>query len=372
MRNVSGSLLAIFAATSGHSGVDRVLRNLISEFAARGLRVDLLHVRNHGPHLETIPPTVRVVELGTSHVNTSLFALIRYLRREKPAALLTDKDRVNRIALLARWLSGVATHVAVRMGTTVSANLARRGPLDRWIQLASIRMLYRWADAVLVPSQGAADDLARVANLAHHRITVVPSPVVTPQLMSDSNLEVSHPWLTHKDQPVILGVGELGSRKDFATLVRAFARLRAKRKCRLIILGRGKQHDKLMELAKNLGVADDVSFPGFVANPYAYMAKADLFVLSSVCEGSPVVLMEALATGTPVVSTDCPSGPREILQNGKYGALVTIGDDVALAEAMYTTLQNPPSKDSLRSAVRPFAIKESATSYLAALGFASS
>ena len=157
--------LALFAATSGHSGVDRVFRNLVPELARLGLRVDLLTVAGHGPDYGEAPPGVRRMPLGTRHVHSALLPLVRYLRRERPQALLTDKDRVNRVALLARVLARVPTRVGVRLGTTVSVNLASRGPLDRWLQTASMRRIYRYADAVLVPSQGVAADLVRHARV---------------------------------------------------------------------------------------------------------------------------------------------------------------------------------------------------------------
>ncbi len=358
----------MFFATSGHSGVDRVMTNLIRTFAARGIGVDVLHVRNHGPYLDPVPSNVRIVEMGTAHVNSSLFPLIRYLRREQPAALLTDKDRVNRLALWARRLARVPTRVIVRTGTTVSRDLASRRPLQRWLQRISMRRFYRWADGIIVPSAGAARDLAQVSGLPLHRIRAVPSPVITPELRRLAEEPAAHPWFTTKDRPIVLGVGELCGRKDFATLIRAFAKLRQERACRLVILGEGRQRARLAALARDLGIGDDVAMPGFVKNPYPYMSRADLFVLSSNLEGAPVVLMEALAIGTPAVSTDCPSGPREILGDGRYGPLVPVGDSEALSKAMLATLDNPPDRALLKQGAEPFLAETSATSYLQVLG----
>jgi glycosyltransferase involved in cell wall biosynthesis len=361
--------VAFFLATSGHSGVDRVMTNLITEFAGRGLSVDLLRIAGHGPYLDPVPPGVRRVDLGTAHVNTSLPALVRYLKRERPAALLTDKDRVNRVALWARRLAGVPTRLAVRVGTTVSENLARRGWWDRQVQYLSIRRFYQWADAVIVPSRGAAEDLARIGGWPPGRIQVIPSPVVDDRLVTIAGEGVDHPWLNDPDgPPVILGVGELGPRKDFATLIRAFAIVHRHRPCRLIILGRGRQKEKLVRMADSLEVSESVSFPGFVVNPYAFMARADLFVLSSTCEGAPVVLMEALGLGVPVISTDCPSGPREILQGGRYGPLVPVGDPEALAGEIRRLLSAPTAAEHLKEAAHPFRVSQSADRYLAALG----
>jgi glycosyltransferase involved in cell wall biosynthesis len=361
--------IAIFAATSGHSGVDRVIRNLVRQFDAWGIGVDLLRIRGHGPEIDDQSLThTRLIDLGTAHVNSALPALVRWLRRQRPAALLTDKDRVNRVAILARALAGADTRLAVRLGTTVSVNLAGRGWLERRLQRASIRHLYPRADVVLVPSQAVADDLSGYTGLARDHIRVVRSPIVTPGLTELAAAPADHPWLARGEPPVIIGVGELGFRKDFATLVRAFAHVRRRRDCRLIILGRGRKGPELRTLAESLGIAADLDLPGFHPNPYAFMARAALFVLSSRWEGMPVALIEALACGTPAVATDCPSGPAELLTDGRCGTLVPVGDDLAMATAIDNWLDRRPDPALLEQAVAPYLSDVSARSYLDQLG----
>ncbi len=368
-RTLSGGRLAIFVATSGHSGVDRIIGNLVRQFDAWGVPVDLLKVRGHGPNLDTgALPNVRLIDLGTRHVSSSLPALARYLRRERPLALLSDKDRVNRTAILARKLVGAPTRLAVRLGTTVSVNLARRGAFERWQQRNSIRRLYPLADCVLVPSRGAADDLAEYSGLDPDHIRVIRSPIVTPELRSMAGQAAEHPWLVDHEVPVVLGVGELGYRKDFETLLRAFALVRRGRPCRLLILGRGRRRDALLTLAAELGVAEDVDLPGFHSNPYAYMARADLFVLSSRWEGMPVVLIEALAVHTPVVATDCPSGPREILEQGGLGTLVPVGGTEPMADAIGHWLDAEVADGNFERAIADYRIEASARAYLDSLG----
>jgi glycosyltransferase involved in cell wall biosynthesis len=362
--------IACFFSTSGHSGVDRLARNLIPELARRGYQVDLLKVRGHGPDLGDIPAGVEIVDLGSRHTNACLPAVVRYLRRDRPVVMLSDKDRVNRLALLARWLSGVPTRLVLRTGTTVSVDLASRGPLDRWVQRRSIGWLYRLADQVIVPSQGAADDMASYTGLDRTRIRAVPSPIVPASLFTESLPPPPHPWFGSPDHPLILSVGELCSRKDFPTLIRAFARVRRTRPCRLMILGRGRSRERLIGLAKALHVEDDVALPGFVPQPYAYMAHADLMAFSSLWEGLPFAPVEALAVGTPVVSTDCPSGPREILQDGQIGPLVPVGEDAPLADAVMATLEDPPAKSTLQRAARVFEIEAATDAYLDAMGLA--
>ena len=361
--------LAIFLATSGHSGVDRIMKNLINELARRGLSVDLLRIEKHGPYLEPVPENITIVDLGTSHVNSSLPALISYLKKQRPVSLLTDKDRVNRIAILARKIAGVETRIVIRTGTTVSVDMQHRSKIQQWLQTFSYRKLYPGADAIIVPSKGAAEDLARIGHLGLDRIHVLPSPVVSDDIFEHASRPVDHPWLSHPtNSPLIMGVGELSPRKDFGTLVRAFARVRRYRECRLLILGKGKQKEQLQNLGEQLGISEDFSLPGFVSNPYSYMRKASMLALTSRWEGAPVVLMEALALGLPVVATDCPSGPREILDDGKLGALVPVGDDSKLAEEIENTLDSPIPKKKLEMAARAYRISTSTDRYLNVMG----
>ncbi|MBK1629185.1 glycosyl transferase [Thiohalocapsa halophila] len=369
------SRIACLFSTSGHSGVDRLAQHLLPAMARRGYRVDLLKVRRHGPHLAAVAaetPGLEVVELGSRHTYACIPAIVRYLRRRRPLVMLSDKDRVNRTALLARALSGVPTRLYLRSGTTLSVSLANRGAFQRRLQRWSFARLYRHAAGVLVPSQGAAADLAAYAGLDAAQIQVVPTPVVPAALLDTALPTPEHPWFHDPAAPLILGVGELSPRKDFMTLLRGFAQLRTQRCCRLMILGEGSEREALLAEATALGVADDVTLPGFVPKPYAEIAHADLFALSSRWEGMPLVLVEALALGTAVVATDCPSGPRELLADGDQGWLVPVGDAAALAAALAATLAAPQHADALREAARPYTIEAATTAYLTAMGLAPS
>jgi glycosyltransferase involved in cell wall biosynthesis len=361
--------IAIFMSTSGHSGVDRAMKNLIPALARRGYAVDLLNVRKHGPSLPEIPPRVRVIDTGASTTYLALPALVRYLRRERPAVLLSDKDRVNRSALLARSLAGAnQTRLILSSGTTISIDLQHRGFFERWLQRNSMGRLYPHADRVIVTSRGVADDMARYTGLAREHIEVVPSPVVARALFHAPQPVPDHPWYREPGAPIILGAGELCLRKDFETLLRAFAQVRRRRPCRLMILGKGNRREQLLALAASLGIAQDLSMPGFQPNPYAYMAHAAVFAFTSRWEGLGFVIIEALAVGTPVVATDCPSGPFEILQGGQYGPLVEVGDVGALALALESTLERPLPKQVLQEAALPYEIERSTDAYLRVFG----
>jgi len=359
--------IAVFFATSGRSGVDRLLRHLLPEMARRGQAVDLLRVRGHGPELSEHPEGLRVVDLGAAHVPTALPALVRYLRRERPAVLFSGKDRVNRAAYLARRLAGAELRQVFRYGTTPSVALPRRPIPERWLQAWSLPRLYRRADRVLVPSEGVRRDLIETFGVPAERVAAVASPVIDARLLSEPRPRPDHPWFAAGEPPVVLGVGELSRRKDFATLLRAFARLRARRPCRLVLLGEGRERAALEALAAELGVAADVDLPGFRADPYPFMAHAGVLALTSRWEGLGFVLIEAMALGTPVAATDCPSGPRELLAEGALGPLVAVGDWRALADALDRTLSEPPDPDSLRRAAARYEIGAATEAYLAEL-----
>jgi glycosyltransferase involved in cell wall biosynthesis len=364
---MTAAKISCFFSTSGHSGVDRIMQRLLPAMAARGHEITLLKLQNHGPHLESTH-NLSVVELRASHVSTALGELVNHLKEWRPDVLFSDKDKVNRMARRARDRAGTDTRLIMRNGTTVSVDLAQRKPFDRWLQRRSMRQTYADADAALMPSWGAADDFVSVTGLPAERVHVVPSPVVGDELFELAGQPVEHHWLENKQCPVILGVGELCGRKDFETLIRAFACVRIHRPARLIILGRGKQRERLMALADELGVAKDVDLPGFDPNPYRYMRRANAFALSSRWEGLGLVLVEALALSLPVVATDCPSGPREILQDGRIGPLVHVGDDRALAAGLASVLDDPPDEKLMQAAVAPYHVRSSTSAYLEAMG----
>lgn len=356
--------IGIFVSFSGAGGVERMIVNLSGGLIDRGVNVDVIPVRKKSAHLGSLHPAARVVDLGSSHTLSSLPGLVHYLRVEKPDALLAAKDRANVIAVLARRIAGVSTRVVLRMGTTVSGALAGSRPLKQRLWYFRMKMFYPLADAVVAVSRGVANDLEKNAGLSSSLVRVIPNPVIAPDLIPRSGEPIEHPWYRDAGPPVILGVGRLTGQKDFPTLLRAFAAVRKTRPCRLIILGEGRDRSILELLAEKLGIQNHVSLPGFARNPFPYMKRAAVFVLSSRWEGSPNVLTEALALGTPVVSTDCPSGPREILDHGRFGPLVPMGNPDTMAHAILTVLKAPPEKPLLKNAVAAYTVQESSRKYL--------
>jgi glycosyltransferase involved in cell wall biosynthesis len=360
--------LAVFASFSGAGGVERMLINLIRGFVDLGQPVELVLVRADSPHLARVPAEVRQIRLATRHTQLAAPALARYLRARRPAVLLAAKDRAGRTAVLARALARTRTPIGLRLGTNLSTAMAGRGALQRALRFLPIRLSYPRIERIIAVSAGVAEDTARIARVPRSSIAVIPNPVITPELAAQAGEPCDHPWLRPGAPPVVMGSGRLQRQKDFPTLVRAFARVRAGRDCRLIILGDGKGRAGLESLVAELGLAGEVDLPGFVPNPYPLIARAALFVLSSAWEGSPNVLTEALALGVPAVSTDCPSGPAEILGAGRHGPLVPVGDVAALAEAMERTLAAPLPSSALKAAVAEYDQAASARGYLHALG----
>ncbi|MGH8605404.1 MAG: glycosyltransferase, partial [Gammaproteobacteria bacterium] len=279
----------------------------------------------------------------------SLPGLARYLRRERPVALLSMMAHTNIVALWARRLAGVSTRVVVSERVTLSWRKEHPGRQHNWLLLRLIKWSYLWADDIIAVADGVAEDLVHVASIPRERIQTIYNPIVRPELKEKAGAPLNHPWFGNGEPPVVLGVGRLTAQKDFPTLIHAFARVREAQTARLLILGEGEERPVLESLIRQLDLEKDVSLPGFEANPYAYMARASLFVLSSRWEGLPGVLIEALYCGAPLVATDCPSGPREILKGGRFGQLVPVGDSGALARAIEMALAGKVPRPSPES-----------------------
>lgn len=360
--------IAIFISFSGQGGVERMVNNLAQGFLDKGFAVEMVIARARGEHLANIPEGVLQIRLASRHTFSALPELMRYLKNNQPSVLLAVKDRAIRTAVVARWLSGSRVRLVGRIGTTVSAALEGKGQLRRWSWFTGMKFFYRRAERIVAVSKGVAEDIISITGLPRERVAVLPNPVVTPQLHNWAKEPAPHPWLTDPVVPVIMGAGRLTKQKDFETLIRAFAIVRGKKDCRLIILGEGDLREDLRTLIVSLELNHSVDLPGFYVNPYSWLGRCSLFVLSSRWEGSPNVLKEALALGIPVVSTDCPSGPREILGAGRYGFLVPVGDHRAMAKAILKTLEAPLPARDLKDAADDYTVEKSVMGYLEVFG----
>lgn len=338
--------VALFLGTLGGGGAERVMLDVGRLLARRGAAVDLVVVRAEGPYLKIVPPDVRMVDLKSRRSATCLFKLVRYLRRERPKTLIATLDISQLVALIAKMTFARSVRVVVRQANTFSIIYAHASFKDRLI-MRTLKLLMPLADAIMANSSGSAEDLRRSVPKVAARVQVVPNPVVTPELREQASLPVEHPWFGDPGVPVALSVGRLVPAKDHTMLLRAFARVLDSQPARLVILGEGPERGNLELLSEELGIAEQVDLPGFQVNPFAYMSRSRLLAHSSRYEGFPNVLVQAMACGTPVVSTDCEHGPREILEDGKWGRLVPVGDPEAMAEGIIGTLKDPIAPDLL-------------------------
>ncbi len=392
-------LSRIKALVAKGGGIERINLHLAEELLRQGYQVDLVLCRSDPQSLALVPPGIRVIVLPRAsrrrakwaawqagrglrwqllrpvllalHPTTELRYLpgfINYVETHQPDAVISAFVQINLVALLAKRASRHRFKLLVEQQGPWSRMLGPEAAGSwRWRHLPPLlSRLYAEADAVVPVSAGIAEHLRQVAGLPDTLLRTIHNPVLDEQSQRRRAEPLTHPWFAPGEPPVILNVGRLDRQKDQATLLRAFARLRTKHMARLMILGEGDERVRLEALAQELGIAADVALPGFIANPMPYMRESTVFALSSLYEGLPTVLIEALYCGCPVVSTDCLSGPREILQDGRYGRLVPVGDDVALAEALTETITHPPDRQMLIQSVqgRGFTVAEAAERYL--------
>ena len=359
--------IATFLQDLRGGGAERVAVRLANGLVQAGHAVEVLLVRREGPYLADLDAAVPVREIGGGRTLASIPALAGYLRRERPDILLSHLSHVNAAALLAGLLSGRADRVVAVEHNQLSLNAQRKIGLGVRIANGMLGRLYPRAGAVVAVSEGVADDVAKFSGVARSSFHVIYNPVVAPELFSLAGAGTTHPWFEKTEPPPIVAAGRLDPQKDFPTLLRAFARLRRQQETRLVILGEGPERPHLEAMVRELGLEDVVALPGFLMNPYAHFARSALFVLSSRWEGLPTVLIEALACGAPAVATDCPSGPAEILRQGKLGRLVPVGDVAALSAAIAATLDEPdsePARAARRERALDFTTDKATGTYL--------
>jgi glycosyltransferase involved in cell wall biosynthesis len=373
-------VIAFYLSDLKGGGVQRIVLKIAQAFADRGHTVDLVVCQPEGelasllgdklhlhalepadylasrlaafraaPKLAWLAPRVLFGRRYSSKTLLYLPALAEYLRKRCPSVLYAATPFLNLEAVLARRLAKASLRVVLSEHSQFSVDLPKLKRRAK-VLAPAMRYAYPQADEIIAVSQGVAEDLRRVLGLPNERVKVVYNPVVGADFFRRMQEPVDHPWFQDPSVPVVVAVGRLARQKDYPTLLRAFALLRKERLARLAILGSGNDNmrARLESLVQDLGLVSEVAFLGFKPNPLPYIARAALLVLSSLREGLPTVLIESLACGTPVVSTDCLSGPAEILAGGRYGRLVPVGDPTALAKAMAETLAHPPERALLQ------------------------
>jgi len=335
-----GKRLLMYCPALEGGGAERVMVTLANNFACSGVQVLFVTARAaEEVYRAELSPAVEYRCLHTGSTLRTLLPLTRLLRRVRPDAVLSTLVEANFLTVAAARLARIDARVVIREANTPSQDLLRNPRRVKRLTGRLIPYIYPKADAIVASSQGMLDDLIANFRIPSHKIRRIPNPLPLAWIRQHAQAPVQHPWFAAGQPPVILSVGRLERAKDFATLIRAFAKVHAEQDARLLILGEGSMRPQLETLVQELGLSECVALPGFDPNPFRFMARAQVFVMSSIYEGFPNALVQALACGCPVVSTDCPSGPSEILAGGAYGYLVPVGDVDALALSILKTLR---------------------------------
>lgn len=346
-------------------GAERITVSLANGVAARGFDVDLVLVNEKGKpsYFESLAPAVNVKSLKQARTLTSAFGFRDYYNQTRPDVVISALTHINIAAILGRMMARHKPRLIVVEHNQMSKNIGRKKGFVR-LAYAAVPRVYRLADVIGVVSEGVKSDFVTLTGIPAERVEVFYNPVVTPKLREQCREKPDHPWLEVGEPPVVLGIGRLAEQKNFEMLIEAFAALRQSRNARLMILGEGPDRKKLEALAKATGYHEDIAFPGFVDNPFACMSRAAIVALSSNWEGLPTVLIEAMACGTPVVSTDCPSGPSEILRQGQLAPLTPCGDAEAFTRSLDDVLNRKPSVDALIARAEEFSLDAAVDRYL--------
>ena len=357
-----GKRIAIVLPDLGGGGAERMHLVMAREWLLLGFEVDFVLMRKEGDLLSLVPPAADIFDLGVPRTRYALLPLRSYLKKHQPNALLVAMWPLTVVSLLAARLSGTGVRVMVSDHSILSQSYRHKNLLHRTFLRTSMALGYRLAAARISVSKGVAADASALSGIRLDQFHVVYNPAASG--VDPVASKTVPPELVEVKGPLILSVGSLKAEKNHALLIDAFSRLAPFIDATLCILGEGALRIELEKIVVRYGLQGRVLLPGFRLNTAPWYARADLFVLSSRHEGFGNVIVEALEYGVPVVSTDCISGPREVLCDGKYGRLVPVGDASALAAAMQAALSELPNRNLLRARARDFAVEKIAAEYL--------
>lgn len=360
----AGVDITIFYMQLGMGGVPRLCVWLANGFAARGLRVDLViaDASNAFPH--TIDSKVRVIDLGAKSVPRATLRLARYLKNLKPRNVLSFVANAIAIVGAAKFLSRSQVNFIAceQIETEIEIRSTRFSPYK--IALLLVPVTYRQASRLVAASLGVAESLARVMRIDPSQISIVYNPAYRPEIHDRSKIDVDHPWLRANNANLIVTAARFVPQKDLATLLNAFAVvLTHEPNAKLVVLGDGPLRADLETQAKCLGISESVSMPGSDANPFRWFARAKVFAMSSRWEGFGMTLVEAMACGCNIVSTACPSGPSEILDDGRFGTLVPVADTARLGAAIVNALRAPRAGQRNVDRAKEFSLATSVDGY---------
>lgn len=362
------SALITMLTGSYRGGIGRSVTNLSNALVRSGYRVDILVDRPDFPYAEELTGSVGLRYLRTSHRIGGVLHLLKYLKERKPVVVLTPFVQLTLLAVRTRSLFRVPMKIYTNVHSTYSVDFAGLDPGKRKRRISDMKRYYTRCDGIIAVSDGVAADFSNLTGIPEGKIQTIHNPIVTDEMIQSSGKRPDHPWFLADQPPVLLGMGRLIDSKNFDELIQAFVNVRRERACRLVLLGDGPARSDLELLANTSPSAEDILFLGHQENPFPYLRYSSLFVLSSSYEGLPSSLIESMAVGTPVVSTDCPHGPREILEGGRFGELVPVNDPDTLSDAIIRTLENPPDSLTLRTAAERFRDMHIARSYVSAFG----
>ncbi len=375
--NTDHAVDCLFVISSlGRGGAERATITLANAISRAGLNVQIAAISTDGHYSRDIDADVAVYEVGGSQrARSVLLPLARHLRSLRPAHVISTMNYVNVIVIVSNLLAGgpAKVHVTVQNHLSSELQCSSYSLRDRKVVLPAMRLLYRLATSVVALTDEMANDLSQVIGLPREKIVVLPNLVDLARIDREvaKNDKPVHPWLTDKARPTVVSLGRLVPQKDYATLLAAMALLPRSERPRLLIFGEGPERSMLEMQISDLDLSEEVILAGITTDPFSVLSHATLLVLSSQWEGFAMVLLEALAVGCPVVATDCPTGPAEILENGRFGSLVPVGHPDAMANAIRKALLRPPRAACARRRAEDFAATAGAARYIEALGLGS-
>jgi len=339
MSDIDDRKIALFIPSLDAGGAERVFVNIANDLSKKGFNVDLILTRKTGSYVELVGDNVNIIDLRRPSVMLSVISLARYLVQKRPTSIMSGLNHSNVALILSTLISRYRGKVVISVHSTVSQNLFLNAGVKNKVMARFYRNLSKFNVFVVTVSLAVAKDLASNTDLSESSIITIYNPLNLSEILERSKSPVEHPWFYQKNSKIIIFAGRLEKVKDLPTLIRAFKIVRESIGARLVILGSGSQEDNIKDLISELGLESHVLLTGYVDNPYKYIVKSDVFVLSSIVEGFGNVIVEALSLNVPVVSTDCNGGPREIIECAGAGRLVEPSNPQSLAQAIIEVLQ---------------------------------
>lgn len=365
--NFNVKKITLFAPNLEGGGAERIISILAIYFSEKGLPVDLILAKASGPYLKNIPPTVNIIDFKCKKVILSLPKLIKYLRTEKTEILFSSQMHSSSIALWAVKISGVNTKVVIRQPTMLRPAFEKKSFRNKITEKILLWSAKKWAYKIIVTSKVMFDEFIKITKISSDKLSIIYNPLPIETIQERSKELLQHPWFQEGNPSVILAVGRLVHVKNFETLIKSFSIVKKKIDTRLVILGEGPLRQNLEQLIENLDIKPYVEMPGFVENPFQYMKCSKVFVMSSLWEGFPNGMIEAMACGTAIIATDCEGGASEILEYGKLGQLVPVQNHIKMAEAIIYAIEST-SLPNTKKKISDFSMNKIAMRYADEIG----